>query len=269
MKEQTIKSDIEISGIGVHSGKQSKIVLKPSKKEGIIFIKNGEKIPATLDKVDFCDREITLIENGERIRTIEHLMSALYACKIDHVQISIEGEEIPALDGSAHPFVSAIEKAGIEKLKSEKKERYLRKNIIVERKGCFASCAPSEKLEIRYIISYNHPLLYYQEYSYNGKSGFKDIANCRTYGMLKWKEELNKKGFALGASEENTLVYTENGTLNKPRLADEAVRHKVLDLLGELYLMKPIPIGKYLIFRGGHLLHFQLLTEMQRSQNDI
>ncbi len=265
MKTRTIKDAIEISGIGVHSGKKSKIILEPEEKDGIVFIKNGVKIPATLDKVEYCDRAITLLEKGKKIRTIEHLMSALYSCGIDHIRIHLEGEEIPALDGSAYPFIKEIKKAGIKELKREKKERFIKKNITIEEKGCFASCTPSDHLEIHYIISYNHPLLNYQEYLYNGNSKFKDIANCRTYGMLAWKEELNKKGFALGASEENTLVYTENGTLNKTRVTDEAVKHKVLDLLGELYLIRPIPIGRYFVFRGGHLLHFQLLKKIKKE----
>ena len=270
MKERTIKADIEFSSSGVHTGKKSRIVLKPEENEGIIFIKNGEVIPATLDTVKHCDREVSLSKNGENIRTIEHLMSALYACRIDHVQIEIEGDEIPALDGSAYPFISKIEKTGIKELKSEKNKRNIKRNILVEGKGCFASAMPSEKLEIRYIISYDHPLLYYQEYIFNGESNFKEeLASCRTYGLLSWKDELNKKGFALGASEENTLIYTDNGILNKMRFSDEAVRHKVMDLLGELYLFKPIPIGRYFIFRGGHLLHFQLIKEIKRSENEV
>jgi UDP-3-O-[3-hydroxymyristoyl] N-acetylglucosamine deacetylase len=270
MKERTIKADIEISGIGVHTGKKSRIVLKPKESEGIIFIKNDEMIPATVDTVKHCDREISLSKNGEIVRTIEHLMSALYACKIDHVQIEIEGGEIPALDGSAYPFISKIEETGIKELEREKRKRYIKGNILVEGKGCFAFAAQSEKLEIRYIISYDHPLLNYQEYIFNGKSNFKkEIASCRTYGLLSWKEELNKKGFALGASEENTLIYTDNGILNKARFPDEAVRHKIMDLLGELYLFNPIPIGRYFVFRGGHLLHFQLINEIKRSENEV
>ena len=269
MKARTINNTIKISGTGVHTGERTRITLKPEEKDGIIFIKNGREIPAILDNVEYCDRAITLVENGQKIRTIEHLMSALYSCRIDNIRIHIEGEEVPALDGSSHPFIKVIEKAGIKELKQEKKEKYVKKNIVVEGKGCFASCTPSDHLEIRYIISYNHPLLNYQEYLFDGNSDIKDIANCRTYGMLSWKENLNKKGFALGASEENTLVYTETGTLNKARIPDEAVRHKVLDLLGELYLLRPIPIGRYFVFRGGHLLHFQLLKEIKRSQNDI
>jgi UDP-3-O-[3-hydroxymyristoyl] N-acetylglucosamine deacetylase len=270
MKERTIKADIEISGIGVHTGKKTKITLKPKENEGIIFVKNDETIPAVLSMVKNCDREIVLSKNGENIRAIEHLMSALYACNIDHLQVDTEGDEIPALDGSAYPFISAIEKTGVKNLKSEKKKKYIKRSIIVESKGCFASCVPAEKLEIRYIISYNHPLLRYQEYLFNGKSDLKkDIASSRTYGMLSWKDELNKKGFALGASEENTLIYTEKGTLNQARSPDEAVRHKVLDLLGELYLFNPIPTGRYFVFRGGHLLHFQLLKGIERSENEV
>jgi UDP-3-O-[3-hydroxymyristoyl] N-acetylglucosamine deacetylase len=269
MKERTLKTNVEFSGVGVHSGKKSRIVLEPARTNGIRFLKNGEEIPATVDAVKFCDREITLSKNGESIRTVEHLMSALYACKIDHVQVVVFGDEIPALDGSAYPFISKIEETGTKELTGEKKKRYIKRNIIVEGKGCFASCTPLRNLEIHYIISYDHPLLSYQEYIFNGKSDFKEIARCRTYGLLSWKEELNKRGFALGASEENTLIYTEKGTLNKARYSDEAVRHKTMDLLGELYLFKPIPIGRYFVFRGGHLLHFQLIKEIKRSEDEI
>jgi UDP-3-O-[3-hydroxymyristoyl] N-acetylglucosamine deacetylase len=269
MKERTIKKNMKFSGIGVHTGKKSRIILYPSENDGIRFMKNGEVIPATLDNVKYCDREITLSKNGEKIRTVEHLMSALYACKIDHLKVVVEGDEIPALDGSAYPFISGIEETGTKELKGEKKKRYIERNIAVEGKGCFASCVPAKNLEIRYIISYNHPLLYYQEYIFNGKSDFKEIAKCRTYGLLSWKEELNKRGFALGASEDNTLIYTDDGILNDIRFPDEAVRHKVMDFLGELYLLKPIPIGRYFVFRGGHLLHFQLIKEIKRSENGI
>ncbi len=269
MKERTIKKNVEFSGVGVHTGKKSRVILEPEESDGIRFIKDGEIIPATLDYVKYCDREITLSKNGETIRTVEHFMSALYACKIDHLKVVVEGDEIPALDGSAYPFISKIEEAGTRGLKSKKRERYIKRNIIVEEKGCFASCVPSKNLEIRYIISYNHPLLHYQEYLFNGNSDFNEIASCRTYGLLCWKEELNKRGFALGASEDNTLIYTDNGILNEARFPDEAVRHKVMDFLGELYLFNPIPIGRYFIFRGGHLLHFQLIKEIKRSEDEI
>jgi UDP-3-O-[3-hydroxymyristoyl] N-acetylglucosamine deacetylase len=268
MKERTIKANIEFSGTGVHTGKKSKILLKPFDSGGIRFKKNGKVIPAVLGTVKFCNREVTLSSGGEDIRTVEHLMSALYACKIDHVEIEIQGDEVPALDGSAYLFISKIERTGVKKLKSEKTKRYITKNILVEGKGCFAHCMPSRELEIRYIISYNHPLLYYQEYIFNGKSDFKEVASSRTYGLLSWKEELNKRGFALGASEENTLIYTDKGILNKMRYSDEAVRHKVMDFLGELYLSKPVPIGRYFIFRGGHILHFQLIKEIKRSEDE-
>lgn len=267
MKERTIKTDVEIPGIGVHTGKKSRIKLRPAENNGIRFVKNGKVIPATLGTIKSSNREIALSKKGEDIRTVEHLMSALYACKIDHLIVEIDGDEVPALDGSAYPFIKVIKKTGIKKLESKKKIKYIKKNISVEKEGCYAYCRPANKLEIRYIISYNHPLLHYQEYLYNGKSRFtKDIASARTYGLLGWKEELNENGFALGASTENTLIYLENKTINKARFPDEAVRHKVLDLIGELYLSRPIPIGYYFVFRGGHSLHYELLKEIERSE---
>ena len=270
MKERTIKGDVEFFGLGVHTGKESKIVLEPADSDGIIFVKKGLKIPGTLDSLKFCDREVTLSKNGEKIRTVEHLMSAFYACGIDHVKVIIEGDEIPALDGSAYPFISKIEAVGTKELKKEKEKSFINSNITVEGKGCYAYCNPFESLKIHYIISYNHPLLRYQEYVFNGKSNFKDdIARCRTYGFLSWKKELNRRGYALGASEENTLVYTENGTLNDARFSDEAVKHKIIDLIGELYLIKPVPVGEYFVFRGGHLLHLKLIKEIKRRKDEI
>jgi UDP-3-O-[3-hydroxymyristoyl] N-acetylglucosamine deacetylase len=270
MKESTIKGDVEFSGVGVHTGKESKIVLEPAETKGIIFVKNGVEIPGVLDSLKSCDRGVSLSRNEEEVKTVEHLMSAFYACGIDHVKVIVEGDEIPALDGSAYPFISEIEKVGTKELKREKKKNYIKKNISVEGKGCFAYCGPFENLKIHYIISYNHPLLRYQEYVFNGKLNFKDdIAKCRTYGLLSWKKELNRRGFALGASEKNTLVYTEKGLLNKDRFPNEAVKHKITDLVGELYLIKPIPIGKYFVFRGGHLLHLKLIKEIKRSKDEI
>lgn len=270
MKEKTLKGNVEFSGVGVHTGRESKIMLEPAERNGIIFLKNGVEIPGTLDSLKFRDREVTLSKNNEEVRTVEHLMSAFYACGIDHVKIKVEGDEIPALDGSAYPFISGIEKVGVEELTKEKKIFFINNNITVEGKGCFAYCDPFESLKIHYIISYNHPLLRYQECVFNGKSNFKeDIARCRTYGFLSWKEELNKRGFALGASEENTLVYTEEGLLNEFQFPDEAVKHKITDLIGELYLIKPVPIGRYFVFRGGHSLHLRLIKEIKRSRDEI
>ncbi|MEO0293029.1 MAG: UDP-3-O-acyl-N-acetylglucosamine deacetylase [candidate division WOR-3 bacterium] len=270
MKERTIKEKIILSGRGIHSGNKAKITLYPKEEGGIIFVKDQEEIPAIFSLVKSQEREIVLSKNGVSVRGVEHLMSALYACGVDHVRVEIEGEEIPAFDGSAYPFISAIEKVGLKELKKEKRKRFINKKIFVENKGSFAFCLPAKKLKVHYIISYNHPLLFYQEYIFDGKTDFKkNIGRSRTYGFLSWKEELNKRGFALGASEKNTLIYTESGLLNKPRFKDEAVRHKILDLMGELYLLNPIPIGYYFVFRGGHLLHFQLLKEIERSKNGL
>ncbi len=270
MKERTLKDNVRFSGVGVHTGRESKVVLEPAEADGIVFLKNGVEISGTLDNLRSCEREVSLSKNGEEVRSVEHLMSAFYACGIDHVKVNVEGDEIPALDGSAYPFISGIEKVGVEELTKEKKIFYINNNITVEAKGCFAYCNPFKNLKIHYVISYDHPLLRHQEYVFNGKSNFKeDIAICRTFGFLSWKEKLNRKGFALGASEENTLVYTEDGLLNEDRFPDEAVKHKIADLMGELYLIKPVPIGEYFVFRGGHSLHLRLIKEIKRSRDEI
>jgi len=267
MKERTLKETIKISGIGVHTGRFSSVYLHPEENGGIRFIKEGTIIPAIIDSVVETDRGIVLSRGGRKIYTVEHLLSALFGCGIDHLAIEIKGDEVPALDGSAYPFISAIEEVGFSSLPNEKEKKYLEESYGVEGRGCFAFAQPQDTLTIQYIISYNHPLLSYQEYRYNGKSSFiKEIARARTYGLLSWKEQLQSRGYALAASEGNTLVYDGKGVINTPRFPDEAVRHKVLDFLGDLYLVRPVSIGSYIIARGGHHLHIELLKQIKGSE---
>ncbi len=267
MKEKTLKDSVRISGVGVHTGEISTIYCHPEEDGGIRFIKEGTLIPATVGSVLETNRVIALSCSGETVYTVEHLLAALFSCGIDHLTIEVKGKEIPALDGSAFPFIKAMEAAGFLTLSKEKSERHLQNSYSVEKSGCFAQARPSDTLEVCYIISYDHPLLSHQEYRYNGNSDFKmEIARARTYGLLSWKKELQSKGLALGASSNNTLIYDEKGTLNEPRFRDEAVRHKVLDFFGDFYLFRPIFIGSYFISRGGHRLHIELLKRIKRSE---
>ncbi|MEA1912888.1 MAG: UDP-3-O-acyl-N-acetylglucosamine deacetylase [candidate division WOR-3 bacterium] len=267
MKERTLKETVRIQGLGVHSGRVSTIYLHPEEEGGIRFIQEGTVIPAAIDSVGKIDRGVVLSKEGRSIYTVEHLLAALFACQVEHLLIQVEGVEVPALDGSAYPFITAMEKVGFKNLKKDKRKKYIKSSYLVEEKGCFAYLRPARELQIHYIISYDHPMLSYQEYRFNRGSDFnQEIARARTYGFLSWKEDLRSKGYALGSSMDNTLVYDEGGLVNEARFPDEAVRHKVLDLIGDLYLKKPFPIGSYLIFRGGHDLHFKLLKKIERSE---
>jgi len=267
MKERTLKDSIQISGVGVHTGKNTTIYLNPEEEGGIRFIKDNVLIPATDESIIETERGIVLSQRHVKIHTVEHLLAALFSLGIDHLSIEVRGEEIPALDGSAYPFIKAMETVGFKNLSKAKNRRYLKNSYKVEGKGCFAYAKPKDKLEIYYVISYDHPLLSFQKYHYNGKSDFKeDIARARTYGLLSWKDELQKRGYALAASSSNTLIYNEKGIINNPRFPDEAVRHKILDFLGDLYLFRPLFIGSYFISRGGHQLHINLLKKIKRSE---
>lgn len=267
MNERTLKERLKFSGIGVHTGMSSTILLHPEEEGGIRFLKDGTVIPATIDSVVETERGVVLSRDEKRIATVEHLLSALYGCKIDHLTIEVMGEEIPAMDGSAYPFVKAMEEIGFSSLDRKKGETKIQKTYTIEEKGCFAYARPSEELEIHYIISYDHPLLSYQEYRYNGRSDFTgELAPARTYGLLSWKEKLMAMGYALSASTDNTLIYDKEGIINKPRFPDEAVRHKVSDFLGDIYLLQPSPVGYYILVRGGHRLHIELLKKIKRSE---
>lgn len=268
MKEKTIKEPVTISGVGVHTGEKTEITLIPETEGGINIRKGTIIIPASIEYVSDSDRGITISRDRNHLNTVEHLMAAFYGCGIDHIRVEVEGDEIPALDGSAQPFIQKIREVGTRELESEKKVRYLKKCYSIEKEGSYILARPSDKLTVNYIISYDHPKLSYQEFKFNGKSDFNsDIAGARTYGLLSWKDKLQSRGYAISASTDNTLVYGEQGTINKPRFPDEAVRHKILDFMGDMYLLRPVSIGSYTIMRGGHNLHIELLKSIQKGEN--
>jgi len=258
--QRTIKKPITIEGIGVHSGDNVKIKLFPANKnEGINFIKNNVVIPAKIDYAHSFEYSTTLCKDGVSVRTIEHLMAALYFTGIDNIYIELIGEELPILDGSSKGFVEKIKEAGIKTLNEEKLYAVLEEPVKVEIEDKFIMAKPSNEIKITYQANYNNDIIGNKSFTYipYEKESYEGVYTARTYCFLEEVEYLKKNGLAKGGSLENAVVLHNNQVINEEglRFEDEPVRHKVLDLIGDLYLLGYPLVAKVCSFKGGHRLN--------------
>jgi UDP-3-O-[3-hydroxymyristoyl] N-acetylglucosamine deacetylase len=265
--QRTIKKPITIEGIGLHSGDNVKIKLFPANKnEGINFIKNNVVIPAKIDYANSFEYSTTLYKDGVSVRTIEHLMAALYFTGIDNVYIELIGEELPILDGSSKGFVEKIKEAGIKTLNEEKLYAVLEEPVKVEIEDKFIMAKPSNEIKITYQANYNNDIIGNKSFTYipYEKESYEGVYTARTYCFLEEVEYLKKNGLAKGGSLENAVVFHNNQVINEEglRFEDEPVRHKVLDLIGDLYLLGYPLVAEVYSFKGGHRLNAMLVKTL-------
>ncbi|NPA58597.1 MAG: UDP-3-O-[3-hydroxymyristoyl] N-acetylglucosamine deacetylase [Aquificae bacterium] len=266
LKQRTVKKEVEIKGIGLHSGEPVKIKLLPaSDHEGINFVKDGVVIPATVEHAKGFEFSTTLEKDGKKVRTVEHLLAALYFTAIDNIFIEIEGEELPILDGSAIQFIEKIREAGIKTLDEEKIYAVLKDKVVVREEDRFIYGVPAEGFTATYHASYNNKIIGDRKYTYScQKEDFENVAKARTYCFLEEVEMLQKMGLAKGGSLENAVVFEGDTVLNPEglRFEDEPVKHKVLDLIGDLYLLGFPLIGSVYSYKGGHRLNASFVKEL-------
>ncbi len=268
--QNTLAESITLRGIGLHSGKTITLVLYPaSENTGIVFVRSDVKskdntIPARWDRV--VDTQLcTVIGNAEGVSvgTIEHLMSALRGLEIDNVRIVLDGPEVPVMDGSAMPFVTLIEEAGIVKQTAPRRLIRVLKKICVEQEGKKVTLAPAGSSIFGGEIAFSHPQIGRQVFEIELSGGvYKEmVADSRTFGFLQEVEWMRSKGLALGGSLDNAVVLNETTVINPEGLrhADEFVRHKILDAIGDLYLAGVQILGAYHGFKGGHAMNNGLL----------
>ena len=256
--QKTINKEIEIKGIGIHSGELSKLRLLPAPENtGIVFIKNNIEIPAKVDFAKSFDFSTTLENKGEKVQTVEHLMAALYLLDIDNLYIKIEGDELPILDGSSKVFVEEIQKVGLKTQGKEKVFAVLIKEVIYGNEDKYIHAVPSEIPVFTYQAKYNN-FIGRRSFSFNIlKDSINDIAGARTYCFFEEVQKLKELGLAKGGSLENAVVFKDETVLNPEglRYEDEPVRHKLLDLMGDLYLLGNPIIGEVTSVKGGHALN--------------
>ena len=267
--QQTINSPIHCCGIGLHTGKPANLTLKPAAANyGIRFIRvdlpGKPVIEAKNSQVVDTRLATSLGLNGYRVYTVEHLLSALAGLGIDNVSIELDSSEVPIMDGSAAQFTALLEGVGYQPQENKKEFLRIKRPLTVRDGDKYIHLFPNQELKISYTIEFDHPILQNQSYTLvvKNKSFLEEISRARTFGFLKDVETLKEKGFAKGGSLENAVVMDHSGILNEDglRYEDEFVRHKILDLIGDLSLVgKPI-LGHIIAYKSGHTLN-RALTE--------
>ncbi|MBN1271585.1 MAG: UDP-3-O-[3-hydroxymyristoyl] N-acetylglucosamine deacetylase [Candidatus Aminicenantes bacterium] len=260
MIQKTLKQAVRLSGIGIHSGNNIELRLIPSALGELVFRRTDKddlELRVNLDTVEARNATV-LTGNGTKIRTVEHLLASLYIFGINSLVIEINGDEIPILDGSALPFVTAFKKVGTQNLTEKIRPIKIIKPFFIEEKGTSLYFRPDPDFRLTYVIHYNHPLIQRQEYSLmvNKHSFSREIAPARTFGFLKDVLYLQSQGLAKGGSLNNAVVLDDEGVINGPlRFPDEFVRHKILDLIGDISLLGNPLIGYCRAIKAGHELH--------------
>jgi UDP-3-O-[3-hydroxymyristoyl] N-acetylglucosamine deacetylase len=283
--EQTIRSAVECNGVGLHSGAPVTLQILPAPAgTGIVFRRtdlDGFEVPATGRNVAKVSYATSLMRKGVLISTTEHLLSALIGMGVDNAYIDLDNLELPILDGSAQPFVEMILKAGVKR--QRKKRVYMRivKEVEVRDGDKYISVSPAEGYSVSYAIDFKHPLIGKERFEVelmgrdeqghpemDGDFYRRDIASARTFGFLNEAEAMRKMGLIRGASEDNAIVLTPDGVKNGPlRYADEFVRHKVLDLIGDLALLGHRILGRVVADRAGHAMHTALVSRLLKDDS--
>jgi len=263
-KKVTLAGEVNFSGIGVHSGKRADLCLKPSYSGEITFcLEHRDRLTIHPDPKNVEAAHSSIIgKEGYRVHTIEHLMAALFAFRIDSVDVVLNGDEIPIMDGSALPFAAAIQECGTKPLDSEIKFMKIRKPFAIQENDVSVSAEPDDLFRISYAINYDHPAIGIQSLNLvvDRDSFLKEIAPARTFGFLKDVSALRDHGFALGGSLSNALVLDENKLINGPlRYENEFVRHKMLDFIGDLSLLGHPLKGHFRAHKAGHKAHLKAL----------
>lgn len=276
MMQQTLKNIIEFRGVGLHTGREVNARIVPSCGDsGITFFRRdlpgAPAIRAVSSNVISTSYATTLGSRGATVSTIEHLMAAFYGMGVDNAIVELDGPEVPILDGSATGFVGMIESAGLVQLSSPRRYMVVKKPIKVIEDDKYIFLLPSDGsgLSINYSIDFAHPFLAKQSFSrpFSRDVFRKELGSARTFGFLKDVEMMRANGLAKGGSLENAIVISDTEILNEGglRYPDEFVRHKVLDLMGDIALVGAPLIGNIVAYRSGHALNHKLAQEIWRK----
>ena len=260
--QRTLRRPVSCKGIGLHSGNKVTLSLKPAPADyGIRFQRTdlgGLEIPATVTHLGGIQYQTGLTREAVTVETVEHLLAALTALGIDNVVVELNHPEVPIMDGSSAPFVYLINEAGVKRLQAPRRYLKVLRPIALSQGDKRIALYPSDHFKVTYSISFDHPLLRHQSRTMRitEESFVEEIAPARTFGFLKEVEMLRQRGLALGGSLDNAIVLGETGVLNNAlRFEDEFVRHKILDVIGDLSLVGHPVVGHLVAHRGGHALH--------------
>jgi UDP-3-O-[3-hydroxymyristoyl] N-acetylglucosamine deacetylase len=273
IKQRTLKNIIRATGVGLHTGEKVYVTLRPAAPDtGIVFrridLDPPVEIKAKPENVGDTRLSTTLLKDGVRISTIEHLLSAFAGLGIDNAYIDLSAPEVPIMDGSAGPFVFLIQSAGIEEQNVPKRFIRIKKPVVVEDGDKWARFDPFEGFKVSFKIDFDHPM--FQSHSQDTSIDFsttsfvKEVSRARTFGFMRDIERLRENNLALGGTLDNAVVLDNYRVLNEEglRYEDEFVKHKVLDAIGDLYLLGRSLIGAFSGCKSGHELNNQLLKAL-------
>lgn len=269
--QTTVREKIKLQGIGLHSGKDITMTLRPAEAgTGIVFHRTDlvppVSIEAITENVVNTRLSTTIGRDGAVVSTVEHLMAALRCLGIDNLHVDIDGPEVPIMDGSAAPFVAALESAGIRVLSRQRRYLVVRKPVTIVDGDKKVTISPAKQFKVSFELVYNHPVVNSQTGNMNfDEDNFAtEYAPARTFGFLFEVETLKANGLARGGSLDNAVVIGDDRILNEEglRFADEFVRHKILDTVGDLYLAGCPVIGHVKAHKSGHDLNHKLLKEL-------
>jgi UDP-3-O-[3-hydroxymyristoyl] N-acetylglucosamine deacetylase len=272
-QEQTIRAAVECRGQGLHSGAPVQLRILPAAPgSGVVFRRtdlDGFEVEAISRNVARVSYATSLMKKGVLISTTEHLLSAFIGTGIDNAIVELDNLELPILDGSARPFVDAIRKVGIRKQRRPRTYLRIRRELELREGDKFIAVYPSDTYSVSYTINFPHPLIGKETFSVDLSDGnyLSEIAPARTFGFLHEAEAMRQQGLIRGASQENAIVLTPDALMNPPlRFRDEFVRHKVLDLIGDLALLGKQILGNVVADRAGHAMHTALVSRILRDR---
>jgi UDP-3-O-[3-hydroxymyristoyl] N-acetylglucosamine deacetylase len=278
LNQRTLKNVIRATGVGLHNGEKVYLTLRPAPVDtGIVFTRTDldpmVQIPAKASYVGDTTLSTTLVKGDVRISTIEHLMSAMSGLGIDNAYIDVSAPEVPIMDGSAGPFVFLIQSAGIEEQHALKKFIRIKKPLFLSDGDKSVSLEPFDGFKVSYTLLYDHPV--YRKYTktasvdFSSTSFVKEVSRARTFGFMHEFEELRNRNLALGASMDNAIAVGDYKVLNEDglRYEDEFVKHKILDAIGDLYMIGYSLIGEFKGYKSGHALNNALLRSLEVNKD--
>ncbi|HRQ66215.1 MAG TPA: UDP-3-O-acyl-N-acetylglucosamine deacetylase [Xanthomonadaceae bacterium] len=273
IRQRTLKNVIRATGVGIHTGEKVYMTLRPAAvNTGIVFrrVDLPEPVEIKADAFNVGDTSLssTLVRDGVRVATVEHLLSAMAGLGIDNAYVDLSAPEVPIMDGSAGPFVFLIQSAGIEQQNAPKRFIRIKKSVKVEHEDKWARFEPFDGFKVGFSIDFDHPIFTRQtssaEIDFSTTSFVKEVARARTFGFMRDIEMLRERNLVMGGSMDNAIVLDDYRVLNEDglRYEDEFVKHKILDAIGDLYLLGHSLVGAFYGFKSGHALNNTLLRTL-------
>lgn len=255
----TVASHVALDGVGLHTGQPSRLTISPSERGNIAFVRGGERIPALLDAVTRTARCTSLGTSEGGVSTVEHLLAALSAMNVSGADLHVDGPEVPIMDGSAVGFVRLLRRAGLREIPGQRRVLRIAEPVWLEDGLSSMLAVPSEMFRVTIAVDYTHPMVGRQvaDIVVDPETFEREIAPARTFGFEEELGELARKGLARGGTVDNALVFMERHTSSPLRFPDEPVRHKALDVIGDLALLGALPLVHVWAIRPSHRLNIE------------